>query len=162
LKRSDGYHGIASLYQAITLFDTLYFAHADSFKLTSSDPTLPLDDSNLICKAVDPFCQKTGASPSVHIHLEKNIPVQAGLGGGSGNAATTLWGLNRLLSTGASNQQLALWSAELARMSLSFFFRHKLLHRTGRNTSRCHHPPHTAGHHHRQAKLRPVHPAGLF
>jgi len=130
-KRIDGYHSIASLYQAISLFDTLHFTKADSFRLSSSDPTLPLDGSNLITKAVTLFCQKTGIKPTVHIHIEKHIPVQAGLGGGSGNAATTLWGLNSIYNTGASNDQLALWAAELG-SDVPFFFSSGTSYCTGR------------------------------
>lgn len=130
-KRIDGYHDIASLYQAIGLFDMLFFTKADSFRLTSSDPSLEVDGSNLISKAVTLFSRKTGVSPAVHIHLEKNIPMQAGLGGGSANAATALWGLNSMFKTGATNDELALWAAELG-SDVPFFFSLGTSYCTGR------------------------------
>ncbi|MBM3207777.1 MAG: 4-(cytidine 5'-diphospho)-2-C-methyl-D-erythritol kinase, partial [Chlamydiae bacterium] len=130
-KRPDGYHEIASLYQAIRLFDYLHFKKADTFTLTSSDPALAVDQTNLITKAVFLFCKHAGVEPRLHIHLDKNIPMQAGLGGGSGNAATTLFGMNALFNTGISSDKLALWSAELG-SDVPFFFSSGSSYCTGR------------------------------
>jgi len=130
-KRSDGFHEIASLYQAIGLFDTLYFKRSDALQVTCSDKTLLCDDSNLVTKALRLFQSKTGIDLSVHIHLVKNIPVQAGLGGGSGNAATTLFGLNELYGRPATHKELEVWSSELG-SDVPFFFSSGSAYCTGR------------------------------
>lgn len=96
-KRPDGYHGLASLFQAIDLYDTLHFSLADEDSLSCTDPEIPVDDRNLVKQAIQAFRQKTGLHTlKIKCHLEKSIPSEAGLGGGSGNAATTLWALNTL------------------------------------------------------------------
>ncbi len=95
-KRKDGYHEIASLFQAIDFGDILTFALSDKDKLTSSDPSIPHDRSNLIFQAADQFRRQTGLHFGLEVDLEKKIPTQSGLGGGSSNAATTLWALNEL------------------------------------------------------------------
>ncbi|HWQ93823.1 MAG TPA: 4-(cytidine 5'-diphospho)-2-C-methyl-D-erythritol kinase, partial [Clostridia bacterium] len=77
--------------------DRLEFARADQgITLTCSEPGLPVDSRNLVYRAATAFLQATGLQQGVRIHLEKRIPMAAGLGGGSGNAATALLGLNEL------------------------------------------------------------------
>lgn len=95
-KRPDGYHELASLFQAIDLCDILHFSLSTSDTLSCTHPAIPLDSSNLISKAIAAFKIKTGYNTPIQVHLEKNIPLEAGLGGGSSNAATTLWALNKL------------------------------------------------------------------
>ena len=104
-KREDGFHEIASLYQAIDVGDYIHVrkSNKDSF---SSDFKLPFDDSNLIYKALKLFREKTKQKFFVDIILDKNIPVQAGLGGGSSNAATTLFALNEMANNPLSIQEL--------------------------------------------------------
>jgi len=100
-KRSDGYHDIATLIQAVDLKDTLTLdPEAERLTLACSDPHLPTDDGNLVCKAVRVLEHRVGRSLPVRIQLTKSIPVGAGLGGGSSDAASTLWGLNRLFDLG--------------------------------------------------------------
>ncbi|MES2198630.1 MAG: hypothetical protein V4489_00475, partial [Chlamydiota bacterium] len=96
-KREDGFHEISSLYQAITLFDTLQIRLSAKDEFTCSDPSLSLDHTNLVNKALNLFRKKTGSSDQFSIHLDKKIPMQAGLGGGSSNAATALWAFSKLL-----------------------------------------------------------------
>lgn len=120
-RRSDGYHEIASLFQAIDLFDHLDIDLAEHDQFTCSDHRLPTDGSNLVLKAVAIFRQKTSLQAPVRIHLAKHIPAEAGLGGGSGNAATTLWALNELLGMPATLEQLKAWSAEIG-SDIPFFF----------------------------------------
>jgi 4-diphosphocytidyl-2-C-methyl-D-erythritol kinase len=105
-KRPDGFHELASLFQAIDLFDILTFEPASTDLFTCSDSNLPLNDKNLVIKALNAFRQKTGKVFPLHIHLDKHIPQEAGLGGGSSNAATTLYALNQLAKTGLSNSAL--------------------------------------------------------
>lgn len=120
-KRPDGYHNLASLFQTISLCDLLHFNLSGQDSLTCTDPTLPLDQNNLIWKATNLFRRKTGRHFGVSIHLEKHIPIQSGLGGGSGNAATTLWALNRLCGEPVSLEELAVWSAGIG-SDIPFFF----------------------------------------
>lgn len=130
-KRADGYHEIASLYQAIDLGDTLEIELSDKDKLSCNHPFLPTNASNLILKAAHLFRQKTGLSLYTNIHLHKQIPMEAGLGGGSSNAATTLWALNTLAGHPASMDDLAAWSGELG-SDISFFFSTGTAYCTGR------------------------------
>lgn len=130
-RRPDGYHELASLFQTISLCDTLHFEFAEHDTLTCTDPTIPTDHTNLVLKAADLFRRKTGMKFGVRAHLEKHIPPQSGLGGGSGNAATTLWALNQLCGTPAEDIDLADWAADIG-SDISFFFSHGTAYCTGR------------------------------
>lgn len=106
-KREDGYHTIASVVQCVDFGDTLtIFLTTKEDRFSCSDTTLSWNSSNLIYRAVELFRQQTQLRFYVSIHLQKRIPMQAGLGGGSSNAATVLYALNTLLQTGFSDQQL--------------------------------------------------------
>ena len=130
-KRRDGFHDIASLYQAIGLYDILYFRKSDKLELTCSDLKLKVDESNLVMKAAHLFFLKTKILEPVHIHLHKKVPMEAGLGGGSGNAATTLWGLNELFGRVVSIDTLMEWACLLG-SDVPFFFSHGSSYCTGR------------------------------
>ena len=130
-KRDDGYHDIASLYQAIDLCDTLYIQLSHQDHLFCDHPSLRTDDSNLVLKAVQLFRKKTGLSFHVKIELYKLIPLEAGLGGGSSNAATTLWALNCLTGYPVSTSDLASWSGELG-SDVPFFFSQGTAYCTGK------------------------------
>ena len=96
-KRSDGFHELETVMQPVNLFDRLSFTQRGrEVRLTCSEPTLPTDSGNLVHRAASAFLRQAGISDGVEIHLEKKIPMAAGLGGGSGNAATTLLALNEL------------------------------------------------------------------
>ena len=96
-KRPDGFHELETVMQPVALCDELSFsATASGIELTCSDPALPTDASNLVHRASRSFLEKSGITQGVRMHLEKHIPMAAGLGGGSGNAATTLLALNEL------------------------------------------------------------------
>jgi len=98
-RRSDGYHEIESLMQKIALFDILHLSRqGKSVSLSCRSSEVPEDRKNIVCRAADAFFSTTGITPGVHIILEKNIPVAAGLGGGSSDAAAVLLGLNKLLA----------------------------------------------------------------
>lgn len=114
-KRSDGYHSIASVMQSIGLHDTLVLQKTpdEGITFTCDAPDaipVPNDPTNLVWRAADMLLSrsKEAGKPlsGVAIHLEKRIPSQAGLGGGSSDAAATLIGLNRLLGTGWSDKEL--------------------------------------------------------
>lgn len=120
-KRVDGYHELSSLFQTISLGDHLDFALQEQDQLTCNHPDIPVDETNLILKAVHLFRAKTGLKQGLNIRLEKRIPMQAGLGGGSSNAATTLWAFNQLVGGLVSTEQLQEWSAEIG-SDIPFFF----------------------------------------
>lgn len=120
-KRADGYHEISSLFQAIGLCDVMTFRMSEQDKFTCDDPSLPKDDSNLVIKALKLFREKTGRYFPVEIDLQKKIPAQAGLGGGSSNAATTLYALNKMIGTPFSEEQLKAWGSEIG-SDVPFFF----------------------------------------
>lgn len=130
-RRSDGYHELASLFQAIDLCDSLYYSFSKEDQLTCTDSSIPTDRNNLVLKALDLFRRKTNLDFKVAIHLEKRIPIQAGLGGGSSNAATTLWALNELCDRPATLQQLMHWSSEIG-SDITFFLSQGTAYCTGR------------------------------
>ncbi|MFO1476358.1 MAG: 4-(cytidine 5'-diphospho)-2-C-methyl-D-erythritol kinase [Verrucomicrobiota bacterium] len=106
-KRPDGYHELETVMQPVRLFDRLRFEPAPSgVALTCNDPRLPTGPANLVHRAATALLEKTGAKSGVRIHLEKSIPIAAGLGGGSGNAAFTLSGVNELLGSPLNPAQL--------------------------------------------------------
>jgi len=98
--RPDGYHELRTIFQSIALHDTLTIRHvAGPFRLTCDDASLPRDRTNLVWRAADRLwkaARRRGAPCGVAIHLTKCIPVQAGLGGGSSDAAATLRALAKV------------------------------------------------------------------
>ena len=106
-KRADGYHEIISWMQKLTLYDTITLHRISSgISLQCSSPDVPLDQNNLVCKAAQYFFQETSLQGGVDIVLEKRIPVAAGLGGGSSDAAAVLKGLNVLYDAGLSVDEM--------------------------------------------------------
>jgi 4-diphosphocytidyl-2-C-methyl-D-erythritol kinase len=101
-RRPDGFHEIRSLMQCVDVADRLFFRPATVADFSCSDATLPLDGDNLVRRAVDVFhaelekAESGTPSRAWSIHLEKHLPVGAGLGGGSADAAAVLRGLNRI------------------------------------------------------------------
>jgi 4-diphosphocytidyl-2-C-methyl-D-erythritol kinase len=97
-KRPDGYHDLESLMVTVDLFDTLTFLDDPSGRITlrCDDPTLPTGTDNLVVKAANRLKATTGTDRGARIDLKKAIPAQAGLAGGSSDAAATLIGLDRL------------------------------------------------------------------
>lgn len=96
-RRRDGYHNIETVFQSVSLYDELAFSeHPEDIVLTCSLPGLDTGASNLICRAAALLKKSTGCTKGARIHLQKNIPLAAGLAGGSGNAAAALAALNRL------------------------------------------------------------------
>jgi 4-diphosphocytidyl-2-C-methyl-D-erythritol kinase len=114
-KRPDNYHEIHTVLQAVSLRDTLNFVttSAGPIAFTCDDPSIPIDDSNLVVKAAKSLRERFRVMSSCKIHLTKRIPVQAGLGGGSSNAAITLLALTRLWELPATSQALLEMAANL-------------------------------------------------
>lgn len=120
-KRADGFHELETLMVAVPdLADTLTFFPAENYALTCSDPTVPVDESNLVTRAVRTFERKTGKACRLQVHLEKRIPHGAGLGGGSSDAASVLLALNHLYDAGLSEDILSEMAAEFG-SDTSFF-----------------------------------------
>ena len=96
-KRPDGFHELETLFHPVALTDRLVFKKSGSgIQLTCNHPELPTDSGNLVYRAAESFLNAAKISDGVTIHLEKRVPLAAGLGGGSSNAAHTLAGLNDL------------------------------------------------------------------
>jgi 4-diphosphocytidyl-2-C-methyl-D-erythritol kinase len=95
-KREDGYHDITTVFHLIDVYDALSIQPSSSDVLECSDPSLPTDERNLCLRAARLFRSGFGINSGVHISLQKSIPVGAGLGGGSSDAAATLLGCARL------------------------------------------------------------------
>ncbi len=115
-KRADGYHELETLIQKVSLYDELEVSLVaePGVRLRCQDATLPEDEGNIAVRAAHLFLARTGnCDQGIHITLKKNIPVAAGLGGGSSDAATVLKGLNQLLHTGCSTEELAAMGVEL-------------------------------------------------
>lgn len=106
-RRADGYHTIDTIFQSVGLYDRVFLAPDDHFSLSSSQDALLCDHTNLAYKAYAAMCAYTGRQDGVRIHLEKHIPVAAGLAGGSTDCAAVLRGLNRLWELGLSQAELA-------------------------------------------------------
>ena len=113
-RRPDGYHEIESFMQKVELSDELHlFAVGEKISLACPNSSLPEDEGNLVFRAAQLFFKTVGKQPGVRIVLEKNIPVAAGLGGGSSDAAATLLGLNELWSLGLSRNELGSLAEQL-------------------------------------------------
>jgi 4-diphosphocytidyl-2-C-methyl-D-erythritol kinase len=112
-KRSDGYHEISSVMQSITLADQLMFEPCSHLELTCSDSRLPTDQRNLAWKAVELLQRETGIQRGIKIHICKNIPIAAGLAGGSTDAAEVLLTLNEIWDLGLSTEELILLGVKL-------------------------------------------------
>jgi len=111
--RPDGYHEIETIFERIDLADELTFESADALSLTSSDSSLSCGEDNLIMKAARLLQQDSGQHHGARIHVKKQIPIAAGLGGGSSDAATTLLGLNELWGLRCSRERLVELAAQL-------------------------------------------------
>lgn len=106
-RRADGYHNLFSLMCRVSLFDEICLRPAKApVRLKCSDPALPRDASNLAVRAALLFFEASGRAEGVEITLLKRIPIAAGLGGGSSNAASVLMGLNHANGSPFSRRQL--------------------------------------------------------
>ncbi|KAI7843240.1 hypothetical protein COHA_003074 [Chlorella ohadii] len=134
-RREDGYHDLASLFHVIDLGDDMAFEElagtASADALSCNMDGVPTDESNLVIKALNLFRRKTGRKQRFKVDLQKRVPHGAGLGGGSGNAATTLWAANELCGRPASNEELLEWSGEIG-SDISVFFSRGAAYCTGR------------------------------
>lgn len=107
-RREDGYHELRTVFQKISLHDILHFSlkKEKSISIRADHPKLPLGAKNLVYKAAQSILKASGYKGGVDIGIEKKIPLGAGLGGGSSNAAATLTALNKLLEMKLSQKEL--------------------------------------------------------
>lgn len=131
-KRADGFHELETVMQPINLCDELTFERGGSgITLTCGDPALATDATNLVHRAAARFLVRANIRDGVRMHLEKKIPMAAGLGGGSGNAATTLLALNELFGSPLLPDALHEIAASLG-SDIPFFLQTKPALATGR------------------------------
>ncbi|MFD4368375.1 4-(cytidine 5'-diphospho)-2-C-methyl-D-erythritol kinase [Rhodococcus sp. NPDC058521] len=114
--RDDGYHELTTVFQALSLCDTVTVAPAGTLavKVRGEDArSVPTDATNLVWKAAELLGAEAGYSPDVEITIDKGIPVAGGMAGGSADAAATLVGLNALWELEMSREELAMYASEL-------------------------------------------------
>jgi len=105
-RRPDGYHEIDTLFETIDLSDEIRFEEDRSLSLSVDGIDIPGDGENLVVRAAHALSKRAGVVHGSRIHLSKRIPVGAGLGGGSADAAATLLGLNALWRLGLTAEEL--------------------------------------------------------
>ena len=131
-KRADGFHDLETLMHPVPICDRLVFDRAHSgIRLSCNDPHLPVNSRNLVFRAAQLYLQTAGLSEGVRIHLDKHIPIAAGVGGGSGNAAVTLSAMNELFDGACSATSLAEMAAALG-SDVPFFLQPRPALATGR------------------------------
>ena len=125
-KRADGYHDIASLMQRISLCDEMIFRPAEQgIRVRCPGCSLPENEENIVFRAADAFFKQTPSlSGGIDITIKKKIPIAAGLGGGSSNAATTLMTLNEIFGCHYTAEDLIKigWSTIVSPLSIFMTF----------------------------------------
>lgn len=113
-KRRDGYHNLETIFQSVSLSDRLqFFPQPEKVTMECDNETLARDASNLVVRAAQLVRTRFGVAQGVHIHLSKQIPIAAGLAGGSADAAATLVALNQLWNLKLNLCQLITLGLEL-------------------------------------------------
>ena len=121
-KRPDGYHEVEMLIQMVGLYDEVTVARGDrGITVQCDNSAVPSGEGNIAWKAADAMLKRSGSNTGLVIEIRKSIPVAAGLGGGSSDAAAVLEASNRLLGTGLSREQLAEVGTGIG-MDVPFFF----------------------------------------
>ncbi len=122
-RREDGYHELRTLMQKISLCDTLSVSleKGKEISITTDHPDVPLGKRNLVYQAAQSILKKSEYMGGLHINISKKIPLGAGLGGGSSNAATTLKALNQILEIGLPVKELMRMGLDIG-ADVPFFF----------------------------------------
>ena len=146
-KRPDGYHEIRTTLQTISLHDDLLFERNDNGKISLScdDPNIPTGQENLVARAAVSLQERYSIRGGVNIRLHKRIPIKAGLGGGSSNAAVSLLTLNQLWQIDASRADLEIIAATLG-ADVPFFLHGGSALATGTGTTISALPDHVSTH----------------
>ncbi len=126
-KRQDGFHNLSTLFARIDLADTIIFRNRKDglIKIKSASSNLPKDKTNLCYRAAALLKQELKLSSGIEIEIKKHIPVGAGLGGGSSNAASVLLGLNKFWNLNLSRTRLAKLGAKLGSDVPFFIYQEK-------------------------------------
>ncbi|MCT9138124.1 4-(cytidine 5'-diphospho)-2-C-methyl-D-erythritol kinase [Streptomyces violarus] len=114
--RPDGFHDLANVFLAVSLYDEVTVTPADELRVTCEGPDadlVPLDRTNLAARAAEALAARYGRSADVHVHIAKDIPVAGGMAGGSADGAAALVACDALWETGASRDELLAICAEL-------------------------------------------------
>lgn len=131
-KRPDGFHELETVMHPVRVWDRLTISRrAEGIELRCSHPALPTDSGNLVYRAAALFLEAARLREGVEIELEKQIPLAAGLGGGSSNAAATLLGMNELFGNALPPQRLQALAASLG-ADVPFFLQERPALGTGR------------------------------
>ena len=122
-RRPDNYHELRTVFQTVTLHDRLHLTPREHgrIEIRCDEPSIPVDESNLIYAAASALRERYGRREGVRVYLEKRIPAGGGLGGGSSNAAVTLLGLAHLWRIETTRSELAELGARLG-ADVPFFF----------------------------------------
>ncbi|MDE3059101.1 MAG: 4-(cytidine 5'-diphospho)-2-C-methyl-D-erythritol kinase [Bacteroidota bacterium] len=130
-KRADGFHNIETIFHRINLFDELTVLPSHSISLSSTEVNLPNDSGNLCWKAAELLRNELGTANGISIHIMKSIPIGAGLGGGSSDAAAVLRSLPKLWNVSVPPHTLELLALQLG-SDVPFFLRDASAYATGR------------------------------
>ena len=113
-KREDGYHEVAMVMQAVDLSDTIRLKESERNWITTNNRHIPMNMNNLAMRAVTLLQREfPGAVPKLEVSLEKNIPVSAGMAGGSTDCAGVMLGINKMCNLGLTQQELEQLAAQL-------------------------------------------------
>lgn len=113
-KRPDGYHEVDMIMQKVGLYDEITVETIDSgIELTTNHGFLPLDERNIAYRAVQLMREAHGIRQGIHVHVEKRIPIAAGLAGGSTDAASVIRGIDRLLALGMTVEEMMILGKKL-------------------------------------------------
>jgi 4-diphosphocytidyl-2-C-methyl-D-erythritol kinase len=112
-RRADGMHLLQSVFMLVDWCDTLHFERSDDGAISREDLAAALPEDDLVVRAARALQSATGTKSGAHIAIDKRIPSEAGMGGGSSDAASTLLALNRLWDTKLSRSQLAAIGVQL-------------------------------------------------
>ena len=145
-RRPDGYHEVSTVMQTVGLYDTLTLTEGGcGLTMTCTDPAIPADGDNLVLRAARAFFAETGLPvPDLRFALEKRVPSQAGLGGGSSDAAAVLRALRTLYAPSLTDAALERMAAKLG-SDVPFFIRGGTALAVGRGERIAPLPPLTTG-----------------
>jgi len=108
-RRENGYHDVSMVMQTVDIYDIISLNKLESdseIRLTADVDTLPLDETNIVYRAIKLIKEEYGLNTGVSAHIEKHLPIAAGMGGGSSDCAATLRGMNGLFGLGLSDERL--------------------------------------------------------
>jgi len=137
-KKEDGYHEIRTLFQAINFYDVLEFHQTSCGRilLGGDDDEIPWDENNLIYKAAALLKERLRVDKGITIRVSKNIPSGRGLGGGSSNAAMTLYALNKIWGLGLEKKELMVLGRQIG-SDVAYFLHGGLCMGSGRGDDIC-------------------------